>query len=222
MGDLPFTIDQFLQVFETYNQSVWPAQIIAYLFGALILLLIIKTREGADKYINWILGTFWIWMGVVYHIFFFTEVNPAAYIFGVIFILQGVAFLVTEMTGVKLRYEFKKDIYSITGIIFILYSIIIYPLLGYSFGHVYPQSPVFGVAPCPTTIFTFGILLQSKAKVPVWLFVIPGLWSLIGFSAAFQLGIYEDVGLIIAGVLGIGMMVLKNYKLKHNIAYGTG
>ncbi len=221
MIELPFTIDQFLQVFEVYNRAIWPTQIVAYLLGAVVLWLVKKQGPSAEIYINRIIGLFWIWTGIIYHIIFFAEVNPAAYIFGALFILQGVAFLVTEITDVRLRYGFKKDIYSITGTIFILYSIIIYPLLGYSFGHVYPQSPVFGVAPCPTTIFTIGILLQSKGKVPVWLIAIPGLWSLIGFSAAFQLHIYEDIGLLVAGVLGVCMMVFKNYKTKFDIAYGT-
>lgn len=221
MNKLPFTTDQFLEVFEVYNIAMWPVQLIAYLIGAFIIYLTFKKERRSDLYLNGFLSLFWLWTGIAYHIMFFAEINPLAYIFGVLFILQGVAFLLIEITDVKLRYEFKKDIYSITGMVFILYSIIIYPLIGYSFGHVYPQSPMFGVAPCPTTIFTFGVLLQAKEKVPFWLLVIPGLWSLIGFSAAFQLGIYEDIGLIVAGVLGVGMMIFKNYKSKFYIFYGT-
>jgi len=30
---LPFTPDQFLEVFATYKLAVWPAQLIAYLLG---------------------------------------------------------------------------------------------------------------------------------------------------------------------------------------------
>lgn len=221
MSNLPFTYDQFLGVFEVYNTAIWPVQLIAYAIGAFMIYLVMKEGRRSDTFLNGLLGLLWLWTGIVYHIMFFAEINPAAYIFGVLFILQGVAFFITGLTGIKLRYGFGKDIYSITGVTFILFSIIIYPLLGYSFGHVYPQSPVFGVAPCPTTIFTFGILLQAKGKVPMWLFVIPGLWSLIGFSAAFQLGIYEDIGLIVAGILGVGMMLVKNHKSKFNIAYGT-
>ena len=221
MSNLPFTYDQFLGVFEVYNTAIWPVQLIAYIVGIFIIYLVIKEERRSETFLNGLLGLFWLWTGIVYHIVFFAEINPAAYIFGALFILQGGAFFVAGLTGNKLRYGLAKDIYSVTGVIFILYSIIIYPLLGYSLGHIYPQSPVFGVAPCPTTIFTFGILLQAKAKVPVWLFVIPGLWALIGFSAAFQLGIYEDIGLIVAGILGVGMMVFKNYKSKFKIAYGT-
>src|SRR5260370_12258317 len=33
--------------------------------------------------------------------------------------------------------------------------------------------PMFGVTPCPVTIFTFGLLLLTVCPVPRWLFVIP-------------------------------------------------
>jgi hypothetical protein len=79
-------------------------------------------------------------------------------------------------------------------------DLLIYPVLGYFLGHVYPHSPTFGL-PCPTTIFTFGLLLWADNKVPKYLLVIPLLWSLIGFLAAFQLGVLEDVMLLITGLV---------------------
>ena len=32
---LPFTLEQFLNVFATYNKAIWPAQIAAYVLGAI-------------------------------------------------------------------------------------------------------------------------------------------------------------------------------------------
>jgi hypothetical protein len=84
-----------------------------------------------------------------------------------------------------------------------------YPLLGSAFGHLYPVSPVFGVAPCPTVIFTFGLLLWSTARVPGYVLVIPFLWSLLGFSAAVSLGMREDYGLVVAGLLGTALLLLR-------------
>jgi hypothetical protein len=37
--------------------------------------------------------------------------------------------------------------------------------------------------------------------------VIPFLWSLLGVSASYQLGIREDIGLLAAGVLGVGLLL---------------
>lgn len=219
MGELPFTVDQFLQVFAEYNLAIWPAQLLAYILGVSALWLMVSQRERAERWINLVLGLFWLWMGGVYHITFFSEVNPAAYVFGSVFLVQGVAFLVVAGRKIDLRYSFRTDIYGVAGTVFILYAMLIYPLLGYAMGHVYPQSPVFGVAPCPTTIFTFGLLLHTKGEVPVWLLVIPALWSLVGFSAAFRLTIYEDMGLVIAGVVGITMLIYRNRKEKTGFAY---
>lgn len=219
MGELPFTIDQFMGVFVEYNQAIWPAQIAAYLLGGSVLYLIIKKWSTADKYINRILAVFWIWMGLVYHIFFFAEVNPAAYIFGSLFFFQGIVFMFLKRIGVDLGYVYRKDMYGVVGVLFIFYAMIAYPLLGYVWGHIYPQAPVFGVAPCPTTIFTFGLLLMTKGKVPVWLLIIPGLWALIGFSAAYQLTIYEDMGLVVAGIVSVAMLVVRNRRQTADYAY---
>jgi hypothetical protein len=36
--------------------------------------------------------------------------------------------------------------------------------------------------------------------------VVPFLWSLIGVSAPINYGIYEDIGLVVAGVLSVGLL----------------
>jgi hypothetical protein len=61
---------------------------------------------------------------------------------------------------------------------------------------------VFGVAPCPTTIFTFGILMLAAGPLPLWLAAIPVIWAGIGGTAAVLLNVPEDLGLLVAGVLG--------------------
>jgi hypothetical protein len=68
------------------------------------------------------------------------------------------------------------------------------------------------VAPCPVTIFTFGLLLLADKRVPKYLLVIPFLWSLLGFSAALALTIREDIGLLIAGVLGTILIAVRDRK----------
>jgi hypothetical protein len=59
--------------------------------------------------------------------------------------------------------------------------------------------PVFAV-PCPTTLFTAGLLLNS-AGLPRLASVIPLLWAILGGSAASALGIRADLALVVAAVL---------------------
>jgi len=153
-------------------------------------------------------------MGIVYHIIFFSAINNAAYIFGAFFIIQGIMFAGCGLIRKKLSFGYSKNIYNYIGIVFLLYALIIYPVLGYNLGHSYPYSPTFGL-PCPTTIFTFGILLFTNKKMPLHLLIIPLLWSVIGFNAALTLTIYEDTGLLIAGVTAFTLLLIsnKNFKL---------
>ncbi len=209
---LPFTVEQFLEVFKNYNQSVYPMQIIFYLLGATVILLSIKKIANSDRIINVILSFFWLWMGIVYHLFYFVPINKAAYLFGGIFILQGLLFFYHGVLNNKLSYKFRFDKFGWVGALLITFALIIYPFLGYVFGHFYPASPTFGL-PCPTTIFTFGILMWFDKKIPLSILIIPFIWSIIGFFAALKLGVLEDTGLLVAGILAIIMIALRNKKI---------
>jgi len=68
------------------------------------------------------------------------------------------------------------------------------------------------LVPCPTTILTFGIFLIIN-NIPLKYFIIPLFISIGGFLAAYN-GVYEDVGLIIAGILGSILLIQNNTNLK--------
>lgn len=53
-------------------------------------------------------------------------------------------------------------------------------------------------------------LLFARSRVPGWLFIIPALWALVGFTAALTLGILKDTGLLMAGVVGTGLLLNRN------------
>lgn len=207
--NLPFTIEQFLQVFRDYNTSIFPFQLILYALALSAIYFVIKPSRISTLFIGSILGFLWLWMGIVYHIIFFATINKAAFLFGFLFILEGLLIVYFTLFKKTLTFKFKPNIYGITGMIMIVFALLIYPLVGYLLGHIYPASPTFGL-PCPTTIFTFGILLMSVDRIPWAVLFIPFLWSLLGFSAALQLGIIEDTGLLVAGLITVLMVLIKN------------
>jgi len=206
---LPFTTEQFLDVFQRYNESVWPMQIVLVLLAIVAVILALRFRPLSSKLISATLTFFWLWMGILYHVLDFAIINPAAYAFGMLCILQGAIFLYAGWARQSLSFRYRSDVYGLTGLLLILYALLVYPVLGYFLGHVYPKSPTFGL-PCPTTIFTFGILLWTEKKVPLYVLIIPFVWSLIGFSAALTLGIREDTGLLVAGVVSSTMIIIRN------------
>ena len=209
----PFTVEQFFNVFKNYNEAVFPMQAVFYLLSLFVVYLTIKPKSGTEKIVSGALALLWLWMGIVYHLVFFTAINIAAYLFGAMFVLQGILFLVTGVFQNRLSFKFRFDIFGITGIALIIFALVIYPIFGFFLGHVYPSSPTFGL-PCPTTIFTFGILLLSDKKCPSVIMIIPFIWSVIGFTAAFSFGVIEDTGLLIAGLLTLTLHLVRKRKFQ--------
>lgn len=210
---LPFTVDEFLSVFGQYNLSIWPAQVAVYLAAALLVGWVIwRPSRNAGLALSALLAFCWVLMGGGYHLGFFRAISGVAIPAGVLFAATGLGFAWITARG-TLSFAWRRDAWAILGLALILYAMIGYPLVGLAVGHSYPRAPVFGVAPCPTTIFTFGVLLLASTRVPVWLLVVPAVWSLFGASAAVLLGIREDLLLPVAGVAGTVGILLRNRAL---------
>jgi len=208
---MPFTQAQFFAVFVTYNNAIWPAQWLAYALGIVLTVVAWRGREGAARTVATALGILWAWTGVAYHWLHFASINPAAYILGAAFVLQAALLLVVALRPFAWRRA--RGVRRAAGLAAILYALLVYPLLGLVLGHGWPAMPAFGVAPCPLTLFTLGLLLLA-ANAPLWLFAIPLLWSVIGGLAAWLLGVPEDLGLWVVGALTAALLLLSRRRLR--------
>lgn len=199
---MPFTREQFFGVFAHYNAAVWPAQVVLTLLAAFVIVLIVRGRPGNGRWIGATLSLLWAWMAVAYHFVFFADINPAARGFGAAFL--GAALLFAWQGALRGRYAFaaRADFRGWLGGSLILFALLVYPALGWLFGHRYPAVPSFGL-PCPTTIFTIGVLMFVRGELPRLLLLIPLLWAAVGSTAAFALGVHQDLGLLVAGVLAL-------------------
>jgi Family of unknown function (DUF6064) len=213
MPRIPFTTEQFIQIFDKYNRAIYPFQFALILVGISAVFLATSRKPFANKLISCSLGFLWLWMGIVYHLIFFTSISPPAYLFGTLFIVQGLLFLYEGVVRNRLNFRASQNFYSIFATIFIAYSLVIYPLIGYALGRTFLASPTFGT-PCPTVIFTFGLLLWTDKRFSLSLLIIPVLWSLVGTSAALSFGIKEDFGLLVAATIGTTMIIQHNLSPK--------
>jgi hypothetical protein len=207
---LPFTRDQFFAVFTSYNDAIWPLQIVAYLLGLVAILAIFWSGRTANRVVSGILAVMWLWTGVAYHGLFFAPINKAAYLFGLLFVVQGVFIAYVGLVGSRLRFGFHGEPAAWVGAIFVVYAAVAYPLVGLATGHTYPDMPMFGVTPCPVTIFTFGVMLMTTERFSRWLLVIPFIWSLIGGSAAILLNVPQDWLLLFSGVITIALILFRD------------
>jgi hypothetical protein len=204
---LPFTVEQFLDVFAVYNEAIWPLQVGAYLLGVAALVLVWRRTPTADRLVAAILAVFWLVNGALYHATFFSRVNPVAVVFGAFFLGQALLFLWLGVVRGGLPFAPSGTTDAIVGWLMVAYAMVVYPLLGFAFGHVYPHAPVFGVAPCPTTIFTLGLLVWVGVRLSRWVLAVPLLWVAIGSTAAVLLGVREDLGLLLAGLVAAALLL---------------
>lgn len=211
--NVPFTVDEFLAAVQHYNLAVWPAQGIAYALGVLMIGLAIRPAPWAGRVIGAILSLLWLWVGIVYFLLNCQSMTSGSFWFGLAFVAQGVLTAIFITIRREFGFRFKADGYGITGALFILYAMLAYPVLGPLFGHNYPAVPVFGVSPDTLTIFTFGLWLWADVPVPRYLLMLPFVWAMIGSVIALAMGLPEDGGLFIAGLIG-SLMVLRRERVE--------
>jgi hypothetical protein len=78
---IPFSKQEFFQIFEAYNSSVGVALFFFYATALISIFALARGKRQANLYIFGTLAFLWMWMGVVYHWFLFNPINTAAWIF---------------------------------------------------------------------------------------------------------------------------------------------
>jgi len=203
---LPFTVEQFFGVFQTYNSAVWPAQVLLLALALLAVVFTALRHPWSGMAVSAILAVLWVWLGAAYHLAFFARINPVAYGFGALSIVGGILFAWHGAIRRHLEFAFAKSLRAGFGVALLAFALLGYPVWATLAGHAYPELPTFGL-PCPTTIFTIGVLALASGTSLRAVLAVPILWSLVGSQAAFLLDVKPDLGLLVAGVAAIGLFI---------------
>ena len=197
---MPFTVEQFFEVFRQYNHALWPVQLLLYAPALATLAAIWRQRGGAGRVVSASLAVLWLWLGAVYHFGFFRGINPAANLFAALSVAGAGLFLWHGVVHENLRFVWAPGWRGGAAAALIAYALLVYPAIGFIAGHDYWESPSFGT-PCPTTVFTLGVLMLAARPVPTSVLVAPVLWALVGTFAALSLNVPQDFGLAVAAAL---------------------
>jgi hypothetical protein len=195
---LPFSREEFFAVFAAYNESLWPFALLLWFLTAIAFLLLARSRIRPDV-VSGLLAIHWAWAGLAYHAAFFSRINPAAWGFSGLFLVEAGLLAWHGVVRGDLRFSLRGVFRSVLSSFLVIYALL-YPAIARAEGHFYPEAPTFGV-PCPTAILTVGFLLAAEGKPPRRLTVVPIAWAFIGGSAALLLGVRADWMLPVAGVL---------------------
>lgn len=195
--NLPFTREQFFDAFGAYNRSLWPFALALWVY-ALVAAIALTRRRGRGPAAATMLAVQWIWAGVAYHAVFFAAINPAAWLFAALFVIEGGLLVWFGVVRDQLRFSPAGSLRHAVGWTLIIYALV-YPLLAQAEGHAFPRGPTFGL-PCPTTLLTIGWLFVADPPWPKVVALVPIAWALIGGSAASLLGVRTDLMLWVAAI----------------------
>ena len=197
-----------------YNTDVFPLMICSYIFVVFLLVIIGTKIQMKNRLSGFFLSFLFVFIGLITFIYYFGVVHSQYYVWGSLWVLQGIAFFLHSGIKNSMLIEYKKDCKTAVATILLFSALIIYPVIGFLTGHGYPTGPIFGIAPCPVTIFTFALLILNRRAFPITLLIIPFLWSLTGIYAIFFLHVYQDAIEVIAGITGLFFILHENKKNK--------
>ena len=70
---LPFTPDEFFDVFAAYNEQVWPFALMLWVLTAYVVVMRTRARPVRPWFIPALLAFHWAWSGLAYHAAFFPK-----------------------------------------------------------------------------------------------------------------------------------------------------
>ncbi|WP_204266727.1 DUF6064 family protein, partial [Escherichia coli] len=86
------------------------------------LAMLFWPNPAASRIIAGILAAMWIWTGAIYHGLFFAPVNRAAYLFGLLFVAQGLIIFAVGARRVDHRFEFRAGPAAWGGVALAVYA----------------------------------------------------------------------------------------------------
>jgi hypothetical protein len=121
---LPFTREEFFDLFAAYNGALWPAVIALWVASVVAAVWLLVSRRSRDRWMSAVLTVHWAWSAVAYHAGFFTRINPAAWLFASVFLLQGAFFFWSGVIRGHLSFQSSRTAWTPIGWVLIAYALV--------------------------------------------------------------------------------------------------
>ncbi len=212
ISDLRVSLDQLLSMLASLNLDLWPAQFLGYALALAAAGLAGFRRPWASRAASGILAAMWLASALVYHLGYFSRLSELGYVFAALFGLQAALLLWDGPLKANLVLAPAGDGFMVMGALFMFWALAGHPWLSAYLGHPWPRLGLVGLAPGPTAAFTCGLLLWSRGRMPKRLLAIPALWSFLAFVLAVDLGLREEVPLLLVGLVSASLLLPRDLK----------
>jgi hypothetical protein len=212
---LLFSPRTYYRMFELYHQAIWPAQLVALVLVAAILVLLRRDgarRDGARRgaAIAALLAACWLWVAVAFQLRRYATINWAARYFAVLFVVQ--AAVLVWYGPIRRRLTFRRPRPGATWLaptLFLL-AVVLPPLAGRGADRTWAQVELIGLTPDATAVATLGLLLLARPRAPRALVIAPLCWCVIGGATLWALESPEAWVSAGAGIAGLAAMLRKS------------
>ena len=202
-------LSQFLATFGRASAAVWPMQIVWYLAAVAIVRLALWPVRRSSQLICALVAAYFAWIGIAYFAWQMPSMHYS-WLWATVFTLQAVLLVVAGTVRRDLVIRPRWDLSSGLGAVLIAYALIGYPLVGMLGGHALRTVPVFGVSPCASVIFFFGLLLWAVPPAPRYVLLVPLAWSLGAAPPDLSRGVAADYGMLVAALITAGLIIWRD------------
>ena len=217
---LPYDAQALFALYARYLHELWLFALPLLILMLSMLAWIPRGGPAIGRIVAGVLALGWLWVGLVFPGFYFTDLNFAAPLYAGLFILQGL--LLSWQGGLRGRlvFGYRRDAAGWVGWLILLYALVAYPLLDYLDGHT-AVLRLSGLAPGSNVLLTTGLLLHTAGRVPWYLFVIPVIWAFIAGFSGWVLGLWADLIMPLVVVMLLPALVWRS-RLDKSLDRGTG
>ena len=190
--------------------------------GVLTYFLFTKPSNRISNLIKIYSAFTYLWISGVYFVLFgfIRSGGGGDKIFGAMLFGFAAILLMWDIVAKKIEFKPPDKKWQRNLTILIVSCALLYPLIGFAFGHHYPRVVSFGVIPCPTVAFTLALLCGSIPSIDVKLYILLLVWAIAGSIGGILIfGAYEDLMLLGTGVYSLAMLA-KNWKNVNRVNCG--
>ena len=202
-------LNEFLATFGRANPAAWPAQIVWYLAAVAMVGLAFWPTGRSSQLISVLAAAYFAWIGIGYFVWLAPGIGLSS-AWAAVFTLQAVLLLVAGVARSDLVIRPRRDLASGLGGVFIAYALIGYPVIGLLGGHPLRDLPVFGLAPCASVTFFFGLLLWARPPVPKYVLLVPLAWALTAAPPDMAAGVAADYGMLVVALIATGLIIWRD------------
>lgn len=211
---IPYDTETLHSLLRHYNETIWPAQIVAVLLGlGLVALPFANHRHDATARIAAVLlATAWAWTGAVYEWSYYATLNWAGMFHAALFALQALALLWFGVWRGRLRIGFVRRFPVAVGLALAVGAVVVYPAIDRLTGTGWPDARFAGLMSDPTALATLGVLLISRPRAPVALWIVPLFWAFFTGWWGWLLGSGDWFVGPAAGVLTLAILMVPKWR----------